>query len=248
MSEAGPAVDYEVVVTSCGRFDLLRASLASLVAHLDVAPRRILVIEDSGDPGVAAALAGLDGPFSVVVNERRLGQMASIDKAYALLEAPFVFHTEDDWLFERSGFIAESAALLRARADVSMVGLRPRAELNPLIRDMPEETLAGVRHFALDPARHPEYFSYSFNPGLRRLADARAVGPFDRLGGEEDVSYAFKTRGLRIANLAVPACRHIGDDRHVEDPTKPKKARTLGERLARSVRKRWKRLRRRWGG
>lgn len=248
MPSSNPSVDFEVVVTSCGRFDLLRRSMESLVAHLDVRPRRILVIEDSGDAGVHAALAGLDGPFEVVVNPRRLGQMATIDKAYTMLEAPYVFHTEDDWQFERSGFVEESAALLEARADYSMIGLRPRSELNPLIRDMPEETIAGVRHFALDPTRHPEYFSHSFNPGLRRLADARAIGPFDRLGGEEDVSYAFKKRGFRIANLAVPACRHIGDDRHVDDPTKRRKARTLGERLARSVRKRWKRLRRRFGG
>ncbi len=152
-----PSVDFEVVVTSCGRFDLLRRSMTSLVATLDVPPRRILVIEDSGDEGVRDALAGLDGPFEVVVNSRQLGQMASIDKAYAMLAAPYVFHTEDDWQFERTGFIGESAALLAARPRLQHGRLRPRSELNPLIRDMPEETVAGVRHFPLDPTRHPEY-------------------------------------------------------------------------------------------
>jgi len=238
---------YSVVVTSCGRFDLLRHTLESLLPLLDPPPEEILVIEDSGDASVREALAGLKSPVRVMVNDRQLGQMASIDLAYGQVRTPFVFHCEDDWEFFRTGFIAESFALLHARPDISMVGLRPRHELNPLVRATPEEALEGVRFFALDPQKHPEYFSYSFNPGLRRMADYHAIGPFAPLGHEGDVSYAFKLAGFRIANLEEPAVRHIGDGRHVEDPTLPPKARTFLARLNRSIQKRLKRIRRRLG-
>jgi hypothetical protein len=64
------------------------------------------------------------------------------------------------------------------------------------------------------------------------------------LGEEADVSYAFKKAGYRIAYLEVPAVTHIGDGRHIDDPNFPPRARTVIDRLAKSVRKRVKRLRR----
>lgn len=252
MRENAAADDaYTVVLTSCGRFDLLGPTLESFFAHVDERPAAFVLVEDSGDEAVRETVARFESAlgrrFTVLLNRPQLGQMRSIDRAYAEVETPYVFHCEDDWEFFRSGFIAESRAILTARAEVSMVGLRPRAELNPLVRDLPKEALGadpGVEFFALDPSLHPEYFSYSFNPGLRRLADARAIGPFAPLGHEPDVSYAFKKRGFRIANLERPAVRHLGDARHVVDPTMPDKPKTLRQRLARSAKKRLKRLKR----
>lgn len=238
--------DYTIVVTSCGRFDLLRETLASLFKHLERPAKRVLVIEDSGDEAVRAALADLGSPIEVIVNNPQLGQMKALDKVYALVDTPYAFHCEDDWEFFRGGFLEESFALLKARPDVSMVALRPRSELNPLVREMPVEKLGALEYFTLDPSLHPEYFSYSFNPGLRRVADIRALGSLAAIGHEPDVSYAFKQRGMRMANLQHPAVRHIGDGRHVHDPTQPKKAKTPWAKLKRSIEKRvkrWKRAR-----
>lgn len=235
---------FTIVITSCGRFDLLRTTLDSLLAHIDGPLERVLVMEDSGDEGVRAAVAGLARPVDVIVNDPKLGQIRSIDAGYATVTTPYAFHCEDDWEFFRSGFIAESFAILNAHRDVSMVGLRPRAELNPLVRELPKEALDGVEHFHLDPGLHPEYFSYSFNPGLRRMADYHQVGPFEPIGHEADVSYAFKKAGFHIANLEHPAVRHIGDGRHVPDPHGPKRPTNAWERLQRSIEKRVKRIKR----
>ncbi|MCI4662080.1 MAG: hypothetical protein MRY63_09705 [Neomegalonema sp.] len=248
-----PSFEYTVVLTSCARFDLLRPTVESFLRFADVPPTRFLIIEDSGDAAVEEAMDGLRAPFDFILNRPQLGQMAAIDRAYGTVTTPYIFHCEDDWTFLRSGFLAQSRALLDARPDVSMIGLRPRAELNPLVRGLPgaqlqDPQLGEIGYFAYDPALHPEYFSYSFNPGLRRLSDAQAHMPFAPLGGEEDVSYAFKKSGFRMANLEDPAVCHAGDARHVHDPTKPEKARTLSQRLARSVRKRVKRLRRSLSG
>lgn len=245
-AEATPP--YTVAVTSCGRHDLLAETLRSLAPRLDPEPAAVIVIEDGGDPAAEAAVAASFPGARVILNEARLGQMASLDRLYAAIETPLVFHCEDDWAFTRDGFIAESWTLLERFPEVSMVSLRPRAELNPLVRDAPEERLEGLRFFRADPAAHPEYFGYSFNPGLRRLADARRFLPFSAIGAEEDVSWAFKRAGFTMAYLAEPAVRHIGDARHVEDPTRPPKARGLAARLARSARKRAKRIGRAFGG
>lgn len=235
---------FTVVITSCGRFDLLRQTVESLLRTLDAPPTKIVVTEDSGDEAVREVFSSAAVPVQIFVNRPQLGQMKSIDLAYGAVETEHVFHCEDDWEFLRGGYLAESFMILEQFPNVSMVGLRARAELNPLVRNSPVEELDGVRFFRMDPRLHPEYFSYSFNPGLRRLGDFRALAPIAPLGHEADVSYAFKRAGFQIANLEEPAVRHIGYERHVDDPTQKKRARTLPERLANSTRKRIKRVRR----
>ena len=246
MTDTEPMDDnaYTVVVTSCRRFDLLSRSLQSLRDSLDVEPREWIIVEDSGDDGVRACVQDVGIDATIIVNGRQMGQMPSIDQAYAAVRTPYVFHSEDDWLFYRSGFVRESFVILEADPSISVVGLRSRSDQHPLVRNMPSLDHQGVAYYTLDPRLHPEYFSYSFNPGLRRIADYRALGPFAPLGHEADVSYAFKRRGFAIANLEADAVRHIGDNRHVNDPSFPPKAKTMPQKLMRSIRKRWKRIRR----
>lgn len=241
-----PPCDYTIVVTSCRRFDLLRVTLRSLVEHLDVVPRKWVVVEDSSDERVRDTLKEVGIDATILINGPQVGQVLSIDRAYACVDTPYVFHCEDDWEFFRGGFIRESHILLEKFEKISLVGLRSRGEQNPLIRNMPPLNVDGVRYFVQDPKLHPEYFSYSWNPGLRRMSDYQQVGPFSAIGPESDVSYAFKKRGFSIANLEDPAVRHIGDERHVHDPTQPQKAKTFPQMLRRSIRKRWKRLLRRF--
>ncbi|WP_411819177.1 glycosyltransferase [Hyphococcus formosus] len=233
---------YTIVITSCGRFDLLGQTLASLFAHLDRPPAKTILIEDSTDQAVKAVAQQVSHPIDVIVNDQQLGQIASIDKAYALVETPLIFHCEDDWAFHRSGFIAESEVILDAHPNVAMVGLRARDQLNKRIQHMPQRQLDGLAYFLHDPSLHPEYFSYSFNPGLRRLADYHRIGPFAPIGGEADISYAFKKAGFQNANLEEPAVRHIGDERHVHDPQQPRRAKGGLARIRRSIQKRVKRL------
>jgi hypothetical protein len=242
-----PPCDYSVVITSCRRFDLLRPSIETLKRCLDIPPRKWIIVEDSDDEGVRACVKELGIDATVIVNGKQLGQILSIDRAYAEVDTPYVFHSEDDWEFYRSGFIQESLAILEAHPKLSMVGLRARDDQNPLVRNMPKLSHDGIDYFVLDPKLHPEYFSYCFNPGLRRMSDYRTVGPFAKHGPEADVSYAFKQHGYAIANLEADAVRHIGDGRHVHDPTQPPKAKTLPQKLMRSFRKRWKRLQRKFG-
>src|SRR5690349_21298296 len=111
------------VLTSCGRFDLLEKSLTSFFAHNRAKIDRYIVIEDSGDERVRK-LTSRFPEIEVMVNAPRLGQLASIDRAYAGVGTGYVFHTEDDWTFYRSGFIEESLILLERFPQVSMVGVR----------------------------------------------------------------------------------------------------------------------------
>lgn len=212
---------YAVVLTSCGRFDLLRKTVESFLQYADIPPTQFIIIEDSGDDKVRDAVAGLEAPFEFIINRLHLGQAASIDTAYAQVKTSYIFHCEDDWEFFRTGFIAESLLLLEAFPKISGVMLRGYDEYNKLCT-LPMKELNGVRFFFAKPFGRC-YFGCSYNPGLRRLADYKRVAPLAEIGNEESVSLVFSLLGYTTAHLVIPATCHIGWEQHTQDALrKPK--------------------------
>ena len=91
-----------LVVTSCGRLDLLKATLDSFDRYNTAPIREVFITEDAGDEGVAGILpAHWKEHCTVFVNRPKLGQLASIDLAYGHVSTPYIFHCEDDWEFCR---------------------------------------------------------------------------------------------------------------------------------------------------
>lgn len=231
-------IKYAVVLTSCGRFDLLRQTVESFLRFADVRPMQFIIVEDSGDDKVRDALAGLDFPFEFVINRPALGQDAAIDAGYALVKTPLVFHCEDDWLFFRGDFIRESFYLLEKFPKVSVVFLRGLDERKEL-RELQIQESDGVLFVLTYPKLHKQFFGYGYNPGLRRLADYQRVAPVAAVGDEGMVSWVFKHLGFYSAHLFIPAAAHLGWGRS----SVKKSGRGFAFRLQRKVNKisaRWK--------
>jgi hypothetical protein len=235
---------YTVVITSCGRFDLLDRTLGSLQQHLEGPLDGVIVAEDSGNPDVQDVVRATFPDALVLLNRPQLGQLTSIDRAYSFVRTPFIFHCEDDWEFSSGSFLHPSAVLLEAFPELSLISLRARGELNRRLRNAPGRSYRGIPYFQADPALHPDYFGYSFNPGLRRTADYLRIGPFASFCGEREISYCFKKLGYTMGYLEDACVMHIGHDRHIDDPKMGRKARTTPQRLAHSARIRFDRLRR----
>ena len=214
-------MDYSLVITSCGRFDLLRRTVASFLKFADVQPKQCILVEDSGDESVREVLAPFNLPFEILVNPSNIGQNASIDRAYAPVKFPHIFHCEDDWEFFRTGFIQESFIVLNALPKASAIMLRGRDE-HRMLRRIAGQEVGGVRFCQPLPYCYKTFFGYSYNPGLRRLADYQKLAPLANIaplvnihkmkGGSEEleVSYKFLLLGFTTAHLEIPAVAHIG--------------------------------------
>jgi hypothetical protein len=212
------ASDTTFVLTSCGRFDLLAETMLTFIERNTAPIARYVVVEDSGDASVRDAIGGLPLAIDFIVNDPPRGQLASIDRAYATVDTPYVFHCEDDWRFYRRGFVEASRRVLDARGDVSVVVPRRLGQNemhDAIVGTAAVERVDGVDVRIPGPDAHPAYGGYSFNPGLRRLADWRAAGPFAAHANEAAVSFRFKMRGMRCAFLESPACETTGRHRHV---------------------------------
>lgn len=212
------STDITFVLTSCGRFDLLAETMASFLACNTAPIARYVVIEDSGDAAVRDVLAASDVAIDVIVNDPPLGQMPSIDRAYAGVQTPYIFHCEDDWRFFRSGFIEDSLALLEQFPDISTVGCR-RAGQNPnhdrITRAGELGCWQGVEFRRQAAGADRVWGGYSLNPGLRRLADYHRMGTFAAMVHEGIASQWFKGQRMCVAVLENPACETTGSERHV---------------------------------
>jgi hypothetical protein len=89
--------DITLVVTSCGRLDLLKTTLESFDRFNTAPIREVFITEDAGDEGVHAVIpANWKEHCTVFVNRPKLGQLASIDLAYEHVSTNYIFHCEDD--------------------------------------------------------------------------------------------------------------------------------------------------------
>ena len=171
--------DVTVVLTSCGRFDLLEKTLDSFFEHNTYPIRDFILIEDSGKKAVAEAIPSEHrDSIHLIINKPQLGQIMSIDKAYKLIETEYIFHCEDDWLFYRPGFIEDSKKVLEAEPKVLMVWLRSyHHDLFKKHTLLPgKRKLAGrVAYYPIQSVGHGNH-CFSFNPALRRRSECPEGG------------------------------------------------------------------------
>ena len=244
-AQASPAPStVTFVMTSCGRFDLLRQTLRSFFEHVDYPIEHYIFTEDSGDEAINEVIKefGIEDKTTVIINNPQLGLLKSIDKAYALIKTPYIFHCEDDWEFSKATKIASTIGLLENDPHALQVYLRNPNECQPLAIKEPLKDFKDVRYRKIDPFCHPEWFGYSTNPGIRRTEDYHRLDSYAEYKNEIGLSKAYKRLGFYMLMLENGGLKHIGDGQHVNDPTLPKRPKTFIGRFKRSINKRFVRL------
>jgi len=229
--------DITLVVTSCGRFDLLKRTLASFDQFNTADIREVFITEDAGDDAVRLAIPEhWLGHCTFLINRPKLGQLASIDLAYGLVKTPYIFHCEDDWAFYRPGFIEDSKTVLEQRPDILQVWLRNYVyDLqvhSPYIHLGPREMIGGVPCYPLQSDK-PEWQGFSLNPGLRRIKEYWLCAPYAEFEGEKGLSRRYAQLNLAAVTLEGDAVLHTGFGLHVA---------TAAERLTKARRKRRERI------
>ncbi|MEX5363803.1 glycosyltransferase family 2 protein [Pseudomonas guariconensis] len=224
--------DITVVVTSCGRFDLLKDTLESFDRYNTAPIREVFITEDSGDDAVHDAVPAHWKPHcTIFVNRPKLGQLPSIDLAYSQVKTPYIFHCEDDWRFYRQGFVEDSCAILEVSPNLLQVWLRSHAHdlavHSPYIHLGERQVIAGVPCYPLFSDK-AEWQAFSLNPGLRRLSDYQRCAPFAAYSGEKALSRRYAELNLSAVTLEGDAVLHTGFGNHV----------TLPEEVQREARRR----------
>jgi hypothetical protein len=244
------------VVTSCRRQDLLDIAIGSFFAANTYPHVDMIVVEDGPDSRNARLADKYHAlPIRWIGTQRRVGQIRAIDFAYSQVTAPYIFHLEDDWEFNGGGFIEASLTLLRAYPKCLLVHVRAPDDINghPLAAEVEFAEDVTFRRLATDhfePAEDPRdppfhWPGFSFNPGLRRLSDYRAIGTYESVAlaqpghaarAEQRLGEAYCDRGFFAAVLTTNGgrgyTRHLGDGRQVYPPLLDR----IGRKLRKSLR------------
>jgi hypothetical protein len=230
------------VLTSCGRVDLLEKTLESFFKFNTYPIDRYLITEDSADLKVFEQCKVLnqkyDNKLEFIFNYEKLGQTGSIDKAYSMVETEYVFHCEEDWDFNRSGFIEKSIKVLEKYPKILQVWIRPKSDkiLNSIdsqIHSVEEGvsirivkpvsfTVKGANDDGTDMIIK-NYMGFSWNPGLKRLSDWKLLSEgYSGLNREHLVDAYYRDRGFSVWSLSENDedgyVTHSGWDRRADNP------------------------------
>lgn len=207
--------EVTVILTSCGRFDLLRRTLDSFFKFNTYPVKEFWICDDSYEslPEWRVEFPFIKWPTPTVFKN----QIASLDLLWSLVTTPYAFVMEDDWEFLQPGFIEASMEIMEKEADVLMVWLK---ELEPLNMS-PTKWRNGHMIFKRQQAL---WAWHRFNPSLKRKADYDLIAPFSKhttwnpnkpWKSEADISKVYHNLGFTAAILPTTYITHIGNNRHV---------------------------------
>lgn len=221
-----------IVITSCNRPNELKPTLLSLFKYNSYPVHKIIIIDDSGIDGciddcIQYIPDGIE--HNIIYNENNIGQIASVDKAYSLVDTEYIFHCEDDWEFYDHGFIEKSLEILENNDKVFTVWLREYVNFSvtqnghPVVPAIYNDT---HRLMGVFKERTNVWSGFTFNPGLRRLKDYRLFSPYAKYVGSPEcncggVEQALSSMYYKNGFLSAITLNDKGYIRHIgwDNPT-----------------------------
>lgn len=198
----------------------LRQTLTSLLDK--VAFTHIIAINDFGDEQTNAVFCDLCPQGELICLGYNMGHHKACDYMYAKIKTPYVFHCEDDWLFDSAPNIEQIIALLDSMPHISAVTLRNIDDMG-----LSPEEMKLVRYVStsfIDIAYfsdiHKQWYGYSFNPHIARLDTWQSLGSFTKFKKERHISRTLRQQNKDMVFLAHGNCRHIGWENSLSNPPK----------------------------
>lgn len=204
------------ILTSCGRFDLLRITLESFFVHNSYDIKEFYIYEDSNTVHTSQFP---EYPFiKWILPAKNTGQIQALDTLWQQVTTPYAFTMEDDWEFLAPGFIEASMNILEACPNVLQVWLNNLEPGNT----HPVQWVAD--YWGILKSEPNLWAGTRFNPALKRKADYDLIAPFSQHTQwqpekpwkcEADISKVYHKLGFKGAILSQQYIRHIGGGRHV---------------------------------
>ena len=159
--------EVTLFITSCGRPHLLKQTLESFIKFNTYPIKEAIICEDSGNiNSIDFAKNILNFPCNIIYNEKRIGQMRSIENGVKYITTPYVFHCEDDWGFYCPGFIEVSMEILQKNDIISQVLLRSYDEYTNMY-NMKINNNNNTNYNIITLKEGTSV--YSFNPSLKKI-------------------------------------------------------------------------------
>lgn len=227
-----PESNVTLVVTSCGRFPLLKKTLESFDEYNTFPIKEVIITEDSGSDAIHDIIPShWKAHCKIIINQPKLGQTLSVDLAYSQVTTPYIFHCEDDWEFYRPNFLNDSMELLKSDSKILQVWLRSfHYDISQHYNFISLGTYNRTNNIGYYHVHNnnKKQCGFSYNPGLRRLADYKKIAPYSQYdlheeGTESGIAEAYQQHNMFAVILENDAVTHTGWGQHVSTQTELKK-------------------------
>ena len=202
-----------VTLTHYKRLDLLKKTLDSFFSTNNYEIDQFLIIDDSGEKYYSNKIKKLYSDATVIDNNKNIGQSRSIDKLLKNCLNEYIFHLEEDWLFdsESNNYIESSMKILKNNPDIHQVHIRHQNDdPHPCIGEVNYIDNVGFKF--LDNNWRDTWTGFSFNPGLRRKSDLDKMFPNGLIEFKDEMQASIHTKkfNYRAVRLENTVCKHIG--------------------------------------
>tara|TARA_A100001015_G_scaffold316302_1_gene430243 strand:+ start:1677 stop:2387 length:711 start_codon:yes stop_codon:yes gene_type:complete len=182
--------EVTVVLTSCNRQNELKITLQSFFKFNTYHIKKFIIIDDSGKKGcIDEAIKEIPNHIEkqIIYNDKNIGQIKSIDKAYSFVDTEYIFHCEDDWEFYDYNFIEISLDILKKNKQLFCVWLREYKNFKVLNNEHSIEPVIydNYRLMGIFKERTNIWSGFTFNPGLRRTSDCKLLLPYQQFIGSK---------------------------------------------------------------
>lgn len=214
-----------VILTSCGRFDLLERTLSSFFEVNTYPIEKFVIYDDKGLDNytqkdfddVHYLQRHFNNTLWITPKERK-GQIVSLDRLMREVACEYYFNLEDDWMFLEDGFIPDSIEILERLEKCNQVQLRGRENINGHPSFFHDDVWKLVRGY------NRKWHGWGFNPSVRRKKDYDMLTSygthtsFDSTApwqSEVTLGKMYAQQGFFTAVLDKIYIKHIGDGRGI---------------------------------
>lgn len=191
----------------------LRQTLNSLFERMSFA--HVIAINDFGDEATNDVFRQLAPVGSRLISiGQNLGHHRAVDEMYRHINTPYVFHCEDDWLFDAPIDGCNIIQMLESDARLSMICLR---RVDDMVFSADEQAQFQTHNTPFGDwislaAVHEQWYGYTFNPHIAKIETYRQLAPFAQFKKERHISRTWRKMGKVAGFLPDGVCRHIGFD------------------------------------
>tara|TARA_B110001450_G_C17650924_1_gene493240 strand:+ start:116 stop:808 length:693 start_codon:yes stop_codon:yes gene_type:complete len=198
----------------------LKRTLKSLSSILHSMP--VIAINDFGDEETSKVFKEMVPHGRIVQYKSKKNHHKALDELYSNVSTKYIFHCEDDWIFNRSDFIDDSIKILQEFPNVSSVSFRDINNFSFSSEQLCQRLIIegdNIKYTRLDPL-HDQWYGFSLNPNIFEKKLWEQIGKFSQFKKERHISRFLRANDMHMAFLEPGPCIHGGDDVSIANPKK----------------------------
>lgn len=214
--------DVTLCMTMGGRPDLLRQSLQSISNKYEFP--HVIAVNDFNDPRCDEVFFEFFPMGALISDGVKRGHHGAVNELYENVRTKYIFHTEDDWVFDKDIDFDKVKIFLEKEKNITSFCFRDiysflgESELSKIKSSLSND----VSFFDLSKV-HDEWYFYTFNPHLIKRETVELLGDYRAYKKERHISRFFKKQEMFVAYSNPGICVHIGDGASVANPNAVKK-------------------------